>query len=71
MSQNPFYVVGGELTAVDSLTFRAPQDVDFVGVFATREEAQIAWRSKAQSTVDNALMRYFVLPLDTSKFSSN
>ncbi len=44
-------------------TFRNISDLEMVGLFPTYEAALSAWRSRAQSTVDNALMRYFVVPL--------
>ena len=32
-----------------------------VGAYGTHEEARRVWKAKAQSTVDNALMRYFII----------
>ena len=55
-------VIGGELKSLEGPPeFRDLKKVDLVGAFATYEEAARAWRAKAQATVDNALMRYFVL----------
>ncbi len=54
-------VVGGELANVDGLQFRDLSKVDFVGAYPNYAEALTAWRSKAQSTVDNAHMRYFII----------
>ena len=54
-------VIGGELTDLNSTTFKDLTKVEFVGAYANNAEAVRAWRSKAQSTVDNALMRYFVI----------
>jgi hypothetical protein len=55
-------VIGGELSSLDGPPeFRDPSKIDFVGAYATYNEAVAAWRSKAQETVDNALMRYFVI----------
>jgi Domain of unknown function (DUF4170) len=54
-------VIGGELTEVDGVTFRDLSKVDFVGAFPNYAEAYAAWKSRAQATVDNALMRYFVV----------
>jgi len=55
-------VIGGELKSLDGPPeFRDPAKVDFVGAFPNYREAVHAWRGKAQSTVDNALMRYFVI----------
>ena len=54
-------VIGGELKDLTSTEFKDLKHVEFVGAFASYAEASRAWRSKAQSTVDNALMRYFVI----------
>ena len=54
-------VIGGELKSVDSTEFRDLTRVDLVGAYPNYAEAHKAWRAKAQSTVDNALMRYFII----------
>jgi hypothetical protein len=54
-------VIGGELQSVESRTFRDLKKVDFVGAFPNYREAYAAWKGKAQATVDNALMRYFII----------
>ena len=54
-------VIGGELRHLDAPVFRDLSQVEFVGAYANNAEAVSAWRTKAQSTVDNALMRYFVI----------
>jgi hypothetical protein len=54
-------VIGGELTDLNGATFKDLSKVEFVGAYPNNAEAVRAWRSKAQSTVDNALMRYFVI----------
>ena len=54
-------VIGGELKDVEHAEFRDLTKVDLVGAYASYEEALAAWRGKAQSTVDNALMRYFII----------
>ena len=54
-------VIGGELTDLESTTFR---DLDkVVGVYPNYATAYAAWRAKAQQTVDNAHMRYFIVHL--------
>jgi hypothetical protein len=64
-------VIGGELTSVDSTEFRDLSRVEMVGAYPNYAEAHKAWRAKAQATVDNALMRYFIIHahrlLDPSK----
>lgn len=55
-------VIGGELKSLEGPPeFRDLTKVDLVGAFPSYEEAVRAWRTKAQSTVDNALMRYFII----------
>ena len=54
-------VIGGELKSVDSVEFRDLSKVELVGAYPNYAEAHAAWRSKAQATVDNALMRFFII----------
>jgi hypothetical protein len=54
-------VIGGELKSLDSTEFRDLKKVELVGAYGSYAEARAAWKSKAQATVDNALMRYFVI----------
>lgn len=54
-------VVGGELADVDGIEFRDLSKLDFVGAYPNKAAAVNAWRSKAQETVDNAHMRYFII----------
>ena len=56
-------VIGGELENIDGVTFKDLSKVDLVGVYPNYAEAERAWRGKAQQTVDNAQMRYFVVHL--------
>ncbi len=54
-------VVGGELTSLDGVEFRDLKDLDIVGIYPNYAEACAAWRAAAQRTVDNAMVRYFVV----------
>ena len=54
-------VIGGELADLEHNQFRDPAKVEFVGAYPNYEAALGAWRAKAQATVDNALMRYFII----------
>lgn len=56
-------VFGGELKNLEDVEFRDLSAVDIVGVFPNYAEAEKAWRAKAQATVDNAHMRYFIVHL--------
>jgi myo-inositol-1(or 4)-monophosphatase len=54
-------VIGGELEDVGGLEFRDLKKVDLVGAYPSYAEAYRAWKAKAQATVDNAHMRYFII----------
>ena len=56
-------VIGGELTDLEHTTFKDLDQVEIVGVFPNYATAHAAWKAKAQQTVDNAHMRYFVVHL--------
>ncbi|MCU0884576.1 MAG: DUF4170 domain-containing protein [Beijerinckiaceae bacterium] len=61
--QLPHLVLGGELTHLDGTEFKDLAKVDIVGLFPNYASAHAAWKAKAQATVDNAHMRYFVVHL--------
>jgi Domain of unknown function (DUF4170) len=56
-------VFGGELEDLGGVHFRDVRKLDLVGVYPDNESALAAWKAKAQATVDNAHMRYFVVHL--------
>ncbi len=56
-------VFGGELKSLNSTEFRDLDAIDMVGVFPDYASAHAAWKAKAQASVDNAHMRYFVVHL--------
>jgi hypothetical protein len=56
-------VFGGELSDLEGIQFRDLAELDMVGVFPDYASAYAAWKAKAQSTVDNAQMRYFIVHL--------
>jgi hypothetical protein len=56
-------VFGGELTRLHGTQFKDLKDLDIVGIFPDYKSAETAWRAKAQATVDNAHMRYFIVHL--------
>jgi hypothetical protein len=56
-------VFGGELSSLSQVTFRDLEALDIVGIFPDYKSAETAWRAKAQETVDNAHMRYFIVHL--------
>ncbi|MGV8936202.1 MAG: DUF4170 domain-containing protein [Allorhizobium sp.] len=54
-------VFGGELSSLEDVQFRDLEHLDVVGIFPDYASALVAWKSKAQQTVDNAHMRYFIV----------
>jgi len=56
-------VIGGEVESGDEVVFKDLTKVDLVGVFPNYAAAQAVWKQRAQLTVDNAEMRYFVVHL--------
>ncbi|MXQ14770.1 DUF4170 domain-containing protein [Microvirga makkahensis] len=56
-------VFGGELTSLESVDFKDLTKLDIVGIFPNYAAAHAAWKAKAQATVDNAQMRYFIVHL--------
>ena len=61
--QLPHLVLGGELVSLDSAEFKDLDKVELVGLFPDYASAHAAWKAKAQATVDNAHMRYFIVHL--------
>jgi hypothetical protein len=56
-------VFGGELTRLDRVEFKDLDKLDIVGIYPNYAAAYAAWKAKAQQTVDNAQMRYFIVHL--------
>src|SRR5216683_6083619 len=54
-------VFGGELQSVADIEFKDLDKLDIVGVYPNYASAYAAWKAKAQGTVDNAQMRYFIV----------
>jgi hypothetical protein len=56
-------VFGGELKKLGGTEFRDIDALDIVGIYPDYKSASAAWKAKAQASVDNAHMRYFVVHL--------
>ncbi len=54
-------VFGGELTYLETTVFKDLDKLEIVGIYPNYATAYAAWRGKAQQTVDNAQMRYFIV----------
>jgi Domain of unknown function (DUF4170) len=56
-------VFGGELDSVSKTEFKDLDKLDIVGVYPNYATAYVAWKARAQGTVANAQMRYFIVHL--------
>ncbi len=56
-------VIGGELSDLKTTTFKDISAIDLVGIYPNYAAAYDVWKQKAQLTVDNAEMRYFIVHL--------
>jgi hypothetical protein len=54
-------VFGGELKSLDGTEFKDVDKLDIIGIYPNYKQAYDAWKSAAQRTVDNAMMRYFIV----------
>jgi Domain of unknown function (DUF4170) len=54
-------VFGGELSNLAGTEFKNLDALDIVGVYPNYASAYAAWKAKAQRTVDNAQVRYFIV----------
>lgn len=54
-------VFGGELKSLHGIEFADLKALDIVGIFPDYASALSAWRGRAQATVDNAAVRYFIV----------
>ncbi|MGE4063565.1 MAG: DUF4170 domain-containing protein [Rhodospirillaceae bacterium] len=60
MSEQKFYVIGGEYA---DTSFREPYPgtkLETYGPFATEREAKLRWRELTGQSIDNAMVRYFI-----------
>lgn len=55
-------VFGGRVADPRGVDFVDLDAIDFVGVFPNYKAAENAWRASAQRTVDDAEMKYVVVP---------
>lgn len=56
-------VFGGELERTERVHFADLSKLDIVGIYPNYRSAYDAWKARAQGTVDNARMRYFIVHL--------
>ena len=56
-------VMGGRVSDPRGLDFVDLDQLDLVGVYGSFDQAEAAWRSQAQRTVDDAEMKYVIVHL--------
>ena len=56
-------VFGGELADIEGIRFTDLAALDVVGIYPNYATAYDAWKARAQATVDNARIRYFIVHL--------
>jgi hypothetical protein len=54
-------VLGGELADLSTNEFKDLDKVEIVGLYPNYASAYAAWKAKAQRSVDDAQMRYFIV----------
>jgi hypothetical protein len=54
-------VFGGELSNLDKVEFKDVEKLDIIGIYPNYKQAYDAWKSAAQRSVDNAMVRYFIV----------
>ena len=62
-SQRLHLVMGGRVSDPRGHEFADPESIHVVGVYSTYDGAVEAWRAQAQRTVDDAEMKYVVVPI--------
>jgi hypothetical protein len=56
-------VFGGRLSALDGDRFEDVSSLDIVGIYPNYAKALEAWKGRAQRSVDDAMMRYYIVHL--------
>jgi hypothetical protein len=56
-------VFGGRVSDPQTLDFNDTASLDVVGIFPDYASAEKAWRAAAQRTVDDAEMKYVIVPM--------
>jgi hypothetical protein len=54
-------VFGGELNNLERVEFKDIGNLDIVGIYPNYKTAYDAWKAASQRTVDNAMVRYFIV----------
>ncbi len=60
MSEQRFYVVGGEYADLSFTTPASGAKLETFGPFASEREAKVRWRELTGQSIDNAMVRYFL-----------
>lgn len=62
-TQRLHLVMGGRVKDPRAIEFQDPESLHVVGVFSCYDAAVDAWRAQAHRTVDDAEMKYVVVPI--------
>ena len=62
-NQTLHLVMGGKVKDPRAFEFQDPESLHVVGVFSDYDMAVDAWRANAQRTVDDAEMKYVIVPI--------
>ena len=62
-AQRLHLVMGGRVTDPRGHEFADPESIHVVGVYSCYDNPVDAWRAQAQRTVDDAEMKYVVVPI--------
>lgn len=62
-AQQLYLVYGGELVDPASNVYADPENLDIRGIFDSYEAAYEAWQRASFQAVDDALVRYRIVPL--------
>ncbi|RDC59876.1 Inositol-phosphate phosphatase [Alteripontixanthobacter maritimus] len=61
--QTLYLVMGGRVADPRRIKFQDPESIHVAGVYSDYDGAENAWRANAQRTVDDAEMKYVIVPL--------
>ena len=62
--QSLFLLFGGKLKNVSSDQFKEVKNIDIIGIYDNLVDASKNWKSISIKNIDNALLRYKVVPLN-------
>lgn len=64
-----YWVIGGEYKDTEFDVLAPGVKLERFGPFASYEVARKEWRARTMATVDNALIRYLIIPADALRLA--